>query len=183
MLRMTKGLWKGAHNVEAQLLPQPNGSRICGDYEVELHGQESQLYCCGLRVLAHDGCDAMATRQLRDHEATVAHMVAVTRLVCLYIVGAKDLPRPIAGNKRGFWSSYPSVRDFLFGCVRRERVRVAFRKGGAKHWPQCWPIALHEWANQNFHGNLTSAFTSANPASKAPLVKRPVQGLVRRHCT
>lgn len=102
---MTEGSWKGAHNVEAQLLPQPNGSRICGNYEVELHGQEAELCCNGLCVLAHDGCDAMATRQLRDHEAAVAYMVAVTRLVCLDVVGAKDLPRLVAGNKRGFRSN------------------------------------------------------------------------------
>lgn len=156
---MAKSPWQGANDVEAQLLPQPNGSRICGNYEVELHGLESELCCRGLRVLAHDGCDAMATRQLRDHEAAVAYMVAVTRLVCLDIVGAKNLPRMVACNKRGFRRFYPNVQDFLFGCVRRERVRFAVRKGGAKHRPQCRPIALLEWANHNFHGNLTIDYT------------------------
>src|SRR6266704_462003 len=106
-------------------------------------------------MLAHERSYALAASLFRNDVTAVAYMRAIARLIWLDVVSTKNLSGLITGYKSGSGNLCPSGADFIFACVRRVSVCVAFRERGVKDRPKRGPIGDLKGANGYCHGNLT----------------------------
>ncbi len=73
-LRVAERVGQSPDDVVTELLPKAEGSRVGRYDKVELHCEKAKINARCLRMIAHQGGDALSTGSFRDDIAAVADM-------------------------------------------------------------------------------------------------------------
>ena len=87
---MPKGFGYGSYDREAHFLPERDSAFVCGDDEVELHGEKTEVSGGLQGVFTELPPDSFSAFLASHHVAGIADMGSETWLICLDIVGPQN---------------------------------------------------------------------------------------------
>lgn len=143
---MSKRLGETAHDDKTQASPQTYGALVGADYEIELHGAESELSGALERVRAHGATYAAARGPRRGHVPTVGDVRAPAQLIGTKKVSAHEFII-IFGDEDFMTRRKPVGQRAVPGHVARQGVRFAGTEDGFEDGPNCIRVAIDVFAD------------------------------------
>ncbi len=144
---MLEGFWKAANDVEAKLLPEPDGALVRADHKIKLHGAEAALPRMLQGVRAHRAGYAAARRVRRSHVSAIRNVCAAAFLIGFQEIDADNVA--LVFRDKNFVAGREPVGQSVFAVqVPRQGISFARAEDRFQDQPDRIGIVLNCFANQ-----------------------------------
>ena len=121
---MIEGSWQSSNNRKPQRLPQPHGTSVGADHEIELHGAITSRSRMVERMKAHATCYSPASGLDACHISAVADVLTATGLISTHVIGAEN-GTIFLGNEYLLVQSHPVGQRAFLAHIAIKRIGLA----------------------------------------------------------